>query len=110
MHQVQATLEEALQKGVPGRATIRHNPPTMQEEKPALKEKKTKQNPLREQLASKCKKHSSKMKFKLHSPLQKFPASVFSLICCAEIRWMSLSQKLFHLKNMHKGTKCGERS
>jgi hypothetical protein len=25
------------------------------------------------------------MKFKLHSPLQKFPASVFSFNCCAEI-------------------------
>ncbi len=25
------------------------------------------------------------MKFKLHSPWQKFPASVFSFICCAEI-------------------------
>jgi hypothetical protein len=45
----------SLAKGVPGRATIRHKPPTMQEPKtsPQTKQNKTKQNPLREQLASK---------------------------------------------------------
>jgi hypothetical protein len=42
----------SLAKGVPGRATIRHNPPTKQEPKPAPKQNK-KKNPLREQLASK---------------------------------------------------------
>jgi len=34
----------SLAKGVPGRATIRHNPPTMQEPKPAPKQNKKKKS------------------------------------------------------------------
>jgi hypothetical protein len=77
---------------------------------PQTKQNKTKSLERAASKQASTKKHSSKMKFKLHSALQKLPASVFSFICCAEIRWMSLSQKLLHLKNMHKGTKSGEGS